>query len=214
MSADKFQGIIRKKDSLFTLTRYRNSLFGEKILKDHGAFRREWIAKRSKLGAAILNGLGSFPLRSNSRVLYLGASTGTTVSYISDIVSEGMIYAVELSYDPFVKLLNLAEHRDNIIPILEDAGNPEKFSFMVEEPDILYQDISQRDQIRIFNRNSMTFPDIKWAFLVIKARSITARKRDEQILKETIAQISDFSVVQTVDLKPYDVSNYLILLKK
>lgn len=206
--------IVRKNERLFTYSKYHDSVFGEKLSREKGKTLREWIVKRSKLGVAILKGLGKFPISSTSNVLYLGASSGTTVSYVSDIVSDGIVYAVELSYDPFIKLLDLSMKRDNIIPILEDAGNPEKYRFMIEHVDCIYQDIAQRDQIRIFNENANAFPDAGWAFLVLKARSISARKSDSSILKENIARIENFNTVQVIDLKPYDVSNYMILLKR
>ena len=37
---------------------------------------RIWNPRRSKLAAALLNGLEGFDLNGNSKVLYLGASTG------------------------------------------------------------------------------------------------------------------------------------------
>lgn len=206
--------VVRKGDSIFTRTSYSKPLFKEKILKEKGTYIREWNVKRSKLGAAILKGLNILPIKRNSRVLYLGASTGTTVSYISDIAPDGMVYAVELSYDPFIKLLDLSLQRNNVIPILEDAVNPEKYSFLVEHADVIYQDISQRDQVGIFNRNAEIFPEARWGLLVLKARSITARKKDSEILRENISGIRDFKTVQVIDLQPYDISNYLILLKK
>ena len=55
---------------------------------------RIWNPRRSKLAAALLNGLEGFNLNNDSKVLYLGASTGTTVSHISDICNDGLIYAV------------------------------------------------------------------------------------------------------------------------
>ena len=58
---------------------------------------RIWNPRRSKLSAALLNGLEKINLENDAKVLYLGASTGTTVSHISDIVTEGVIYAVEFS---------------------------------------------------------------------------------------------------------------------
>ncbi len=206
--------ILVRKDAVYTRTAYGKPLFREKIMKEGGNFLREWLPRRSKLGAAVLKGLNQVPIREDSCVLYLGASTGTTVSYISDIAPVGRIYAVELSYDPFIKLLDLAVQRENIIPILEDAGNPEKFSFMVESADVIYQDISQKDQIGIFNRNAEVFRKASWAFLVLKARSISAKKSEREVLRENISRINDFRVVQVVDLQPYDISNYLILLRR
>ena len=59
---------------------------------------RLWDPHRSKLAALILKGSGqALPLKSDSKVLYLGAATGTTVSHVSDIVPNGLVYAVEFS---------------------------------------------------------------------------------------------------------------------
>lgn len=45
-----------------------------------------WNPFRSKLGAAILGGVEQIHIKPGSKVLYLGAASGTTVSHVSDIV--------------------------------------------------------------------------------------------------------------------------------
>lgn len=47
---------------------------------------RVWNPFRSKLGAAILSGVDNIHMPPGSKVLYLGAASGTTVSHVSDIV--------------------------------------------------------------------------------------------------------------------------------
>ena len=47
---------------------------------------RVWNPFRSKLAAAILGGVDKIHMRPGSKVLYLGAASGTTVSHVSDIV--------------------------------------------------------------------------------------------------------------------------------
>ena len=62
-----------------------------------------------------------------SKVLYLGAASGTTVSHVSDVVGpEGMVYAVEFSHRSGRDLLNVAKKRTNVVPIIEDARHPYK----------------------------------------------------------------------------------------
>lgn len=66
---------------------------------------RIWNPFRSKLGASVTNGVESIHMGPGSRVLYLGAASGTTVSHVSDIVGKtGVVYAVEFSHRlvPFV----------------------------------------------------------------------------------------------------------------
>lgn len=45
-----------------------------------------WNPFRSKLAAAIVGGVGAVHMPPGSKVLYLGAANGTTVSHVSDIV--------------------------------------------------------------------------------------------------------------------------------
>lgn len=47
---------------------------------------RVWNPFRSKLGAAVLVGTENIHIAPGSKVLYLGAASGTSVSHVSDIV--------------------------------------------------------------------------------------------------------------------------------
>lgn len=47
---------------------------------------RVWNPFRSKLAAAILGGVEKIHMEPGSKVLYLGAASGTTVSHVADIV--------------------------------------------------------------------------------------------------------------------------------
>jgi rRNA 2'-O-methyltransferase fibrillarin len=52
-----------------------------------------WNPFRSKLGAAIVGGIEKIYMKPGSKVLYLGAASGTTVSHVSDIVGEVSLLA-------------------------------------------------------------------------------------------------------------------------
>ena len=93
-----FAGIFREKNRLFTLNLIRGSrVYGEELIERNGNEYREWIPSRSKLAAAVLNNLKKLPVKKDSKILYLGAASGTTVSHISDFCLKGQIYAVEFS---------------------------------------------------------------------------------------------------------------------
>lgn len=47
---------------------------------------RVWNPFRSKLAAAILGGVDKIHMDPGSKVLYLGAASGTSVSHVADIV--------------------------------------------------------------------------------------------------------------------------------
>ncbi|WP_297480244.1 fibrillarin-like rRNA/tRNA 2'-O-methyltransferase, partial [Thermococcus sp.] len=93
-------------------------VYGERVIKFEGDEYRIWNPSRSKLGAAILNGLKNFPIKPGSTVLYLGIASGTTASHVSDIVGwEGKIFGVEFSPRVLRELVPLVEERRNIVPI-------------------------------------------------------------------------------------------------
>jgi len=70
---------------------------------------RVWNPYRSKLAATIIGGVEDIYIKPGSKVLYLGAASGTTVSHVSDIVGkEGIVYAVEFSHRSGRDLVNMA----------------------------------------------------------------------------------------------------------
>ena len=70
-------------------------VYGEQLVNYKGVEYRVWNAYRSKLAAAILKGLEFMPIKRGTKVLYLGAASGTTPSHVSDIVGEeGIVYSV------------------------------------------------------------------------------------------------------------------------
>ena len=72
----------------------------------------------------------SASVRPGAKVLYLGAASGTSVSHVADIVGPtGTVFAVEFSHRSGRDLINMATHRTNVIPIIEDARHPLSKSF-------------------------------------------------------------------------------------
>ena len=61
---------------------------------------------------------------------------------------------IEKSPLSFAPLLELARRRSNLLPILADAQLPERYAADVGTVDLLYQDIAQRGQARIFAENA------------------------------------------------------------
>ena len=185
-----FPGIfeLRKGKRKFLVTENLNpgkTVHIEKLFKENNKEFREWIPGRSKLAAAILKGITKTGLNTNSTVLYLGASTGTTVSHISDIVTEGAIFAVEFAPRVARQLVYLSEERPNIAPILADASKPDEYKDKVPKVDFLFQDIAQKNQVEIFLKNIFKF--LKQggiAMLAIKARSIDVTKNPKKIFQE------------------------------
>ena len=104
----------------------------------------------ARIAAAILGGVDSIHMGPGSKVLYLGAASGTSVSHVSDLVGEsGCVYAVEFSHRPGRDLINVAKKRTNIIPIIEDARHPQKYRMLVGMVDCVFADVAQPDQVRV-----------------------------------------------------------------
>ncbi len=154
----KFEGVYQIKDKLATLnmTPGRN-VYGERLVQKDGNELRLWNPKRSKLAAAILNGLKTFPIKQDSHVLYLGAASGTTASHISDIATSGMVYCVEFSQRSFRDLIENTKERKNMIPILADARVPQSYSNLLESCDVIYQDVAQVNQAQILIDNARMY---------------------------------------------------------
>ena len=70
-------------------------------------------------------------------------------------------------------LINMAKHRTNVIPIIEDARHPLKYRMLVGMVDCVFADVAQPDQARIVALNSQYFLKAGGGFVVsIKASCI------------------------------------------
>ena len=180
----KFEGIYTFNGRLAT----KNSapgfkVYDEKLIKKNNNEFRLWDPYRSKLGAAILKGLKDFPINSKSRVLYLGASSGTTASHVADIAEA--VYCVEFSKRMMRELLPVTLKKRNMIPILGDAKRPDEYLHNIGNVDVIFQDVAQRNQAEILIKNTGIFSP-KYAVLSIKSRSISAAKTPKQVFREEI----------------------------
>ncbi len=215
-----FTGVYKLDNYLLT----KNSVpgkrtYGEELIKIDDNEYREWNPFRSKLAAGIKNGLKEVPIEEGSKILYLGSAEGTTISHISDIIGKkGLIFGVDISAKVMQKFLYICETRENIVPMIGDAEQPHSYrnnlaGFSI---DLLYQDVSQRNQAEIFLKNSrMYLKRNGYGLLAIKARSISAKENTKDIIRQEISKLKkEFKVVQTLDLKPFDKDHALVLCKK
>lgn len=193
------------------------SVYGEQLIKSDDKEYRIWNPTRSKLAASLLNGMEKLDIPENSKVLYLGASTGTTVSHISDIIKEGLIYAVEFSPVTAKKLVRLANQRTNIAPILGDATKPKEYLNIVEKVDLVYCDVAQPTQTELFVKNMNIFAkeDGK-GLLMLKARSIDVVQKPKKIFKEEEKKLKEkgFTVLEKIKLEPYEKDHIAFLVEK
>ncbi len=185
-------------------------VYGERLISVDGTEFRQWDLYRSKLAGAIAKGLTPLPVAPGSRVLYLGAASGTTPSHVSDIVGEnGGVFAVEFAQRSMRDLLRVCESRSNLFPIFGDARQPDQYAEHLagHQLDALYQDVAQPDQAEIFLRNAAAFlkPD-GWGMLCVKSQSIDVTQAPEKTYAQTVAKLEagGFSTVWAHALDPYD----------
>ncbi|HIA25943.1 MAG TPA: fibrillarin-like rRNA/tRNA 2'-O-methyltransferase, partial [Candidatus Nitrosopelagicus sp.] len=170
----------------------KNQVYNEKLVKIKGTEYRIWNPFRSKLAATIMNGLRDFPFMQKSSVLYLGVSTGTTISHISDIVGQnGIIFGIEHTSRVARDFLDrVASHRKNIIPIIQDARKPQEYFSVFKKVDVVYVDIAQPDQTDIaINNCKMYLKSNGYLFLVIKSRSIDVTKDPKKVISNEIKKL-------------------------
>jgi len=181
------------------------SIYGERLSRDAGTEWREWNPYRSKAAAFILSG-GELPSMAGKRILYLGAATGTTVSHVSDMAGEdARIFAVEFSRHSFTRLKENLSGRENVIPILGDASGPEEYALFIPPVEIIYQDISQRDQLDIFLKNCRRFLEKNGTgILMLKLHSMDITAEPGVLLENARAALSPwFGETGVVDISGY-----------
>ena len=192
------------------------SVYGEELITEDVEYRL-WNPRRSKLSAAILNGLKNLNIDNDFKVLYLGASTGTTVSHISDIAYNGKIYAVEFSPVTAKKLTRLSRQRYNIYPILGDATKPREYMNITEKVDFVYCDVAQPTQSELFMKNMNLFAkDDASGMLMIKARSIDVIQKPKKIFKQEEKKLKEkgYKIIEKIKLEPYEKDHIAFLVEK
>jgi rRNA 2'-O-methyltransferase fibrillarin len=175
---------------------------------------RVWNPYRSKIAAAILGGVDLFAIAPGTKVLYLGAASGTTVSHVADVVGlEGAVYAVEFSQRSGRDLVNMAKKRPNVIPIIEDARQPQKYRMIVPCVDALFADVAQPDQARILGLNAEQFLRRGGIFMIsIKANCVDSTKEPKLVFKEQIDVLKSlgFFPKEMVTLEPYEIGHAVV----
>ena len=176
-------GIRRERRSLWSRNAVKGvSVRGERRKRDGRNEWRLWDPNRSKVAASILKtkrDASALLPESASTCLYLGASSGGTVSHIHDNVCGaenhhgGQVVAVDISPRMMRDLVKLAERRQGLVPVLADARNPLAVApYIRGKADWLHQDLSIGDQVETFVRMTSAFlKEGGTALLSLKAAS-------------------------------------------
>ncbi len=193
------------------------NVYGEETFRQGGAEYREWNVQRSKLGAGLAKRVSQLGIWPGNKVLYLGASTGTTVSHVSDIVGkEGFVFALDFAPRTTRELMYVCEDRPNIAPIIEDANHPERYADKVCLVDCVFQDVAQRNQAEIFLKNcDMFLKKGGFGILAVKARSIDITRPPKQVFKEIRAKLEKKMIIaEYKELAPLEKDHCIFVCKK
>lgn len=213
----RFEGVYAYEQYLLTRNLVRGiSVYGEELIVDDNDEYRVWNPKRSKVSAMLKKNCRNFPFKADSKILYLGAASGTTASHISDIASDGIIYAVEFSPRSFRGLIKLSEDRKNLIPILADARHPERYRHLVGNVDVVYQDISQKDQVGIFIKNLNQFLSSGYGIIMVKSRSLDVSARPKEMFRKVENGLRDegLNILESINLAPFQKDHSAIVVMK
>ena len=211
--------IIQKGSSKFLATKalVPGKVYGEDQLTEGKDVYRIWDIMRSKLAAGIAKGVSQIGIKPDSKVLYLGCSTGTTVSHVSDIVGKnGFVYALDFAPRVMRDFMFLVDKRKNILPIMDDANHPENYKEFVQDVDVVFQDVAQKNQVEIFLKNVNRFLKTGgFGLLALKARSVDVAARPEVIFKEVKHQLEkEVVIVDQRKLDPFEKDHTLFIVKK
>lgn len=175
---------------------------------------RVWNPFRSKLAAGILGGLDNIYMKPGCKVLYLGAASGTSVSHVADIVGpNGNVYAVEFSHRSGRDLINMATHRPNVIPIVDDARHPLKYRMLVPMVDVIFADVAQPDQARIVGLNAHLYLKEQGGILVsIKANCIDSTASPEVVFSREVQKMRDEKIKpkEQLTLEPFERDHCIV----
>jgi fibrillarin-like pre-rRNA processing protein len=216
-----FEGVFEERDGKkrLLLTESLNpgrKFFDEEVMVIDGKEYRVWDPKSSKLCSSMLKGLQSLPFLKNSKVLYLGCAHGYTVSYLSEIVRNGAIFALDFAPRVFRDFMAVSEARNNILPIISDANKPESYYHLVPAVDVIFQDVAQQNQVEIFIKNCDLF--LKKGgigMLALKARSVDVTKSPNAIFSEVARALkAKYEPLQQISLEPFQQDHALFVVRK
>ena len=176
---------------------------------------RLWNPYRSKLAAAVYNGVESIHMPPGTKVLYLGAASGTTVSHVSDVVGpEGMVYAVEFSHRSGRDLVEFCKRRPNIVPIIEDARHPWKYRMLCPMVDTIFMDVAQPDQARILALNAQYFLKNGGHFVIsVKANCIDSTVAAAVVFASEVDKMKKdrLKPLEQVTLEPFERDHAVVV---
>ncbi|WP_293032213.1 fibrillarin-like rRNA/tRNA 2'-O-methyltransferase [Natronococcus sp.] len=175
---------------------------------------RAWNPNRSKLGAMLELGMDAGLAGGDEEtVLYLGAASGTTVSHVADV--SGPTYAVEFAARPARDLLEAADSRPRLFPLLADARKPETYAHVVEsDVGAIVQDVATRGQARVALENRQFLADDGRLLLAVKARSEDVTREPAAVFADVREELTEgYEILESRRLDDYHADHLGIVAR-
>jgi len=171
---------------------------------------------KSKLASAEQNGLKVRKyIQANDSILYLGASSGTTVSYIASMFNKAIIFAVDLA--PLMLKQIVIDDLENVIPVLADANQTQSYAHKIfPMVDVVYQDVAQKNQLEIFDKNIDLFlRPTGYGMLAVKSRSIDTTKHPKEIFKIVEKHLKDkYKILERINIHKFQKDHMFYVIQK
>lgn len=136
------------------------------------------------------------------------------MSHVADIVGPtGNVYAVEFSHRSGRDLINMATHRTNVVPIVEDARHVQKYRMLVPTVDVIFADVAQPDQARIVGLNAHMFlRDGGGVLISIKASCIDSTAKPEVVFAREVQKMREEKIKpkEQLTLEPFERDHCIV----
>jgi rRNA 2'-O-methyltransferase fibrillarin len=121
---------------------------------------------------------------------------------------------VEFSARSGRDLINMAQKRPNVIPIVEDARYPNKYRMLVGMVDVLFADVAQPDQARILALNASHFLKTGGNFVIsIKANCIDSTVPAATVFASEVQKLiaEQLKPKEQITLEPYERDHAVVV---
>ncbi|KAL1808451.1 hypothetical protein ACET3Z_025441 [Daucus carota] len=173
---------------------------------------REWDPFKSRLASAILSGIQNMWIKPGSRVLILYSRDdqqfGITISHISDIVGpQGMVYVVETETSNHDTLLNMADKRGNIVPIVYCMSpDPMRYRMLINMVDVMFAAPDRPEEVHMAYLNSQYFLKTGGHYMLyVQGHTMESTNRGDGLFSSMskVVQVQ-YQRMEQVTLEPFD----------
>ena len=168
---------------------------------------RVWKPYRSKLAAAIINGIEIFPILKKSKIIYFG-TLENTINHISDIVgAEGEIFVAKNNESTdFLKKTNVDVTNISFIDDIKKST--------VDCVDTLYVDVLDQSCLDTVINSKAYLKDDGYIMLVIKTEDMLENNDSNELQNNVYKKIkSMFTIIQEINLTPFFKEQVMLIAK-